>query len=93
LGMRRQGVMQSRHILVLALPPRGQPAKAHHAALLPYPEGRPLSFTQRVLDDVRAQIAPEEAALKEARMANDLRFLVPLAGLEPATCCLGDVSA
>ena len=23
-------------------------------------------------------------------MAYDLRFLVPLAGLEPATCCLGD---
>ena len=23
-------------------------------------------------------------------MASDLRFLVPLAGLEPATCCLGD---
>jgi hypothetical protein len=26
-------------------------------------------------------------------MASDLRFLVPLAGLEPATCCLGDGSA
>jgi hypothetical protein len=25
-------------------------------------------------------------------MASDLQFLVPLAGLEPATCCLGDVS-
>ena len=24
-------------------------------------------------------------------MASDLRFLVPLAGLEPAACCLGDV--
>jgi hypothetical protein len=26
----------------------------------------------------------------KGQMAPDLRFLVPLAGLEPATCCLGD---
>jgi hypothetical protein len=30
-----------------------------------------LSFTQQVLDDVRAQIAPEDAALKEARERRD----------------------
>jgi hypothetical protein len=30
-----------------------------------------LSFTQQVLDDVRAQIAPEDTALKEARERRD----------------------
>ena len=35
----------------------------------------------------------EQAKQSKAWMASDLRFLVPLAGLEPAACCLGDVSA
>jgi hypothetical protein len=33
-----------------------------------------------------------EQAKRKERTGSDLRLLVPLAGLEPATCCLGDVS-
>jgi hypothetical protein len=35
---------------------------------------------------------PNEGKSKQSkdRMASDLQVLVPLAGLEPATCCLGD---
>jgi hypothetical protein len=52
---------------------RPRPARSGRtgSALLPYPKEEPLSFTEQVLDDVRAQIAPEDAALKEARERRD----------------------
>lgn len=30
-----------------------------------------MGFTEQVLDDVRTQLAPEDTALKEARLLND----------------------
>jgi WD domain, G-beta repeat/APAF-1 helical domain len=56
----------------LTFPPHGAShTRAHRSCAAPVPEGRPLSFTQQVLDDVRTQIAPEDAALKEARERRD----------------------
>jgi hypothetical protein len=44
----------------------------------------------RVVADVANDHGMTAEQAKQGLMASDLGFLAPLAGLEPATCCLGD---
>jgi hypothetical protein len=50
---------------------RDHPCRCLHKVWDSFHKGRTLGFTRQVLDDVRAQIAPDDATLKETRERRD----------------------